>query len=303
VVGVYLLIIAAARTGHNAPIDDVPMAAFARGLTRFHFFWVTLLWPWVVALAFYFVRQAKPTSPSAMRLILTMAVIAIPTAAISGAFDHMLKHKRWALWRSQTQVPCLIKSLQRGRGIQCKSLWPRSSLTIGYVHALEIGASFTRIFQIPPMEIGDDNPPPLFRLSTATSSEWRAEHVHKADRIAGAIQLSSAAGDSAEPLIYFYSNPPADLSKCVIADVNVLSSGEAKLSYQRFKRKKYERAREWHPPKPSVIGTHRFNEVTFRITSPTGFGNEFRLEFPGKQGIKEIELHCRMWTSEFGSAG
>ncbi len=43
------MLVAAGRTNFRPPEMHDLLEIFAHGFTRFHFFWATLIWPWVAA--------------------------------------------------------------------------------------------------------------------------------------------------------------------------------------------------------------------------------------------------------------
>ncbi|MEO5669534.1 MAG: GtrA family protein, partial [Ramlibacter sp.] len=86
----YLALVAAGRA--NFRPDDVQAASdvFAFGFQRFHFFWATLVWPWLVAaLMIASERRVPGPTPVSVRRVGAVALGAAVAAMVSlGALDH-----------------------------------------------------------------------------------------------------------------------------------------------------------------------------------------------------------------------
>ncbi len=148
VIFIYLLLVAAGRT-HYRP-DDVKsvLDVFIFGFHRFHFFWVTILWPWLIALFFYHKKEfnVMRIKISKHRLALIMPFLFIPVMLRAGVLNHVQYHKSMSGWRVEG-FKCLLSELQKGSEISCKMLFGASlDFSTEVFYGKERGASFTRLF-------------------------------------------------------------------------------------------------------------------------------------------------------------
>jgi hypothetical protein len=294
VVFMYLCMVAAARAKHLAPERTDPIEAFVAGFARFHFFWVTVLWPWLAAACFSFAAEAgsKISRAQLRALALTVPPILIVAAAFGGVFDYFAYHKGFNMRRTNVQLACLQESLRQGHGIQCRRLW-EVNLAAGYAHALSIDSSFTRLFQFPEINLGAAGPAPLFRLSTAVPDRLNIEGAAKTERTAAGFVIEPQ-GASVQ-----FDLSASPLDTCVVAEVAVSATHRPKLFYQVPEGKKVMRARSTRSPS-SAESESPFRERIFQVPSHSGFKNQFRLEFDPSQEpiiVKDIELRCRLWLN------
>lgn len=292
VVFVYLCMVAAVRAKYYAPEHTDPIEAFVEGFRRFHFFWITVLWPWLAAASFSFAAEARPKISSAQLRALALALppILIIAAAFGGLFDYFAYHRQTNLLRATRQIPCLQESLRQGHGIKCDALAP-INIAAGYAKALSIGASFTRLFQFPQVKLGDADPAPLFRLSTAVP---HIEGAAKTERTAEGFVIEPQGAS-----VQFDLDSASPLDACVVAEVAVSATQQAKLFYQVPDGKKVMRARGTRRPTPTESESS-FRERIFQVPSFSGFKNRFQLEFDASTEpilVKDIELHCRLWLN------
>ena len=292
VVFVYLCMVAAARAKFNAPDRTDPIEAFVAGFARFHFFWITVLWPWLAAALFSFAAEARSqiSNVQLKALALIVPLILIVAAAFGGTFDYFAYHRETNMRRVSTQLPCLRESLRQGHGIQCPRLW-RINLAAGYAHALSISASFTRLFPFPDVNLGAADPAPLFRLSTTVP---HIEGAAKTERTAEGFVIEPQGASVQVDLV---STPPLDT--CLVVEVAVSATHLSKLFYQVPEHNKIKRARTGRSPTPAG-NKSSFREKIFQVPSTSGFKNRFQLEFDAGQEpivVKDIELRCRLWLN------
>jgi hypothetical protein len=294
VVFVYLCMVAAARARVHAPERTDSIFFFVAGFRRFHFFWITVLWPWLAAASFSFAAQARSQTFSVrFKALALTAPILIVAAAFGGVFDYFAYHRGNNLRRARMEIPCLQESLLQGHGIKCDVRNP-SNIATGYAHALSINASFTRLFQFPRVKLGDANPAPLFRLSTVVPDRLHVQGAVKAERTAAGFVIEPQVSS-----IQFNLESATPLDACVVAEVAVSATQPSKLSYQVLEQKKIMRARKPRSP-ASLKSESPFKEKIFQVSSVSGFKNQFQLEFDGSQVpilVKDIELRCRLWLN------
>lgn len=129
--------IAASRASHGATPGAPFYDWFVRSGGRFHYFWITLLIPWVVATG---VSCLKRASGNALTAILSVALVAY--AGFVGVFNYPSFYKSWTAWR-QTDVNCIQEKLLTGVPLVCGGGWP-SDLTDAVRNARAMDVSFTR---------------------------------------------------------------------------------------------------------------------------------------------------------------
>ena len=286
---IYLALVAAGRA--NFRPDDVQSATdvFAFGFQRFHFFWATLAWPWLVAaLLIASERRVPGATPASVRRVGAAALGAAVVAMVwLGALDHFQFQRRELANRHAT-VDCLMEELQRGKGIRCEE-WRMQDLTNAYIYARRIGASFVRHFPIFPIELGTDTPAPLFRLSRDAGRV----HATLAQR-----DESSALRGGKDARIDIDAGGVDDMANCAMLDVRGrIKAGKPDILTIYFK-----------PPgqRDYLLRTssaHRFGlegqatTFTARLDSASGFERVLRID-PTVVGqpfeIGELEVRCRI---------
>ncbi len=144
VVFVYLVLISAGRA-HMRPADDLEMLkVFGWGFHRFHFFWVTLLWPWLLAMVFVYTKS-KNQEVFLNRLIWVIPVIALLWSIYAGALNHGAFFKTTQNQRAEG-LQCLQLAMQSGDDVKCWQLLPiQHPLKQGILNGQKTGASFARL--------------------------------------------------------------------------------------------------------------------------------------------------------------
>lgn len=286
----YLLLVAAGRTHLHGPEVKSGLDLFNLGFSRFHFFWVALLWPWVAATAVVLMRGRQPTLPP--RAILTswfLCGAAIFLMVSGGALEHFERHRIEASFRDST-VTCLMAQLQRGEGIDCPE-FNMADLTPAYIYGSRIGASFVRHFPVLPIEPGVDDPAPWFRFSRDRA---RAEL-----RDMTATPTGYLAGADAQLMIKL--GRPDEMQNCVMLDVTVLVAPSQADVTQVFFRphgqagfsEASSRATPVQPGAGPVV-------VRFRLESGNGFEDTLRLDPVSRSqpfALPEVEVRCRLGYS------
>ncbi|STX50217.1 Uncharacterised protein [Legionella busanensis] len=140
----YLLIVAAGRANLHSPELHKSLGIFSLGYLRFHYFWVTLLWPWVVALLFTILKSLNLFNIQ-YRLSLIIPLIIIPFIIYAGGFNHSKFFKKILFFRMDL-MECLVQNVQAGKDLPCpKSYAPPLSSVI---YGKNIGASYWRLFTL-----------------------------------------------------------------------------------------------------------------------------------------------------------
>lgn len=165
---VYLMLVAAGRAALRPAGADAPMAVFAHAFERFHYFWVTLLWPWVLAAAILLARRRPGWQRMRIAGGTALGAVAVLLAA-AGAYGHVAFQRERGFDR-ELALHCLQEELRKPAPVRCKGLLPprpgdaAPDSRPAVLHASRIGASFVRQAQAAP----DDAPlaglPRLFDL-------------------------------------------------------------------------------------------------------------------------------------------
>jgi hypothetical protein len=290
----YLLLVAAGRT-HLRPLQANSVAEiFSFAFQRFHFFWATLLWPWVAAavlLALHRHGQQPGGAPGWWPRAVAGLLLAGGVAAMvgQGALEHADQFAVDGRFRHETVV-CLQAQLQAGQKIDCPE-FNLQDMRGAYLHARRMKASFVRYFNLLPVPLGADNPWPWFRLSRDH------DRVMVVD-IGPGSRLRSAAGD--DPMYQIVVSDDSTRS-CVVLDVTarlrVERASSAQLFYRPLGTADYEeRHSTTRDLAPGV------NLLQFRLESTAGFERLLRFDpVRGRQEftLEELEVRCRLRDPRF----
>ena len=149
VVAAYLAMVALGRAGLRDASIQSAADVFRFGYGRFHFFWVTLLFPWLlaVALAAGAARPAGAAVPARGGFAVLALLLAV--AGVRGVFDVPAYYRSASDFRAG-EIRCLAGQLGSGVPIVCPGFdavgirdWSRA-----YEYAQDIHASFVRYLPI-----------------------------------------------------------------------------------------------------------------------------------------------------------
>ncbi len=287
----YMLMIAAGRTNLRPPEVSAPLDVFVYGFYRFHYFWMTLFWPWAAAAAFVFFDSRKGVRKKILVVAtVVLAGIAVVFMVARGALGHDRAHHDEMAWRRPV-IACLLSQVQKGEGIFCNEFNQRDA-SPGYAYARMIGASFVRYFPVLPLAAGSDDPPPLFRLTRDTA---QAEMIGLTPE-SGPPGRYVAGNDSQ---IVFRSGQPDKMARCSLLDVSVLlraaSPDRAQLFYRLAGQPGFS---ERHAVIQNVgVPGEGYARLDFQIENLAGFEDELRFDpvmTPQALQIGEIEARCRI---------
>ncbi len=301
VVFVYLMLIAAGRTHFREPDIQSAMQVFAHGFTRFHFFWATLLWPWVLAAVIALLRKSSvhrvSTSsgslPGALTgsikyAVLPLTLIMIVLMIERGAFSHASEQRGQSNSRLET-VGCLINGLQSGKRINCHEL-NLPDLIPAYKYAAKTNASFVRYFPLLPTPLGVDDPLPLYRFSTDNSSS-------QFDNFKLLKSGNSAATAAVDSKIVVQTGQPEQMGSCNLLDVRLLIrptlADAAQVFFKAPGQLQFEQSSSQMLP---LLPRGEPQLITFRLESAVGFQDELRLDpvnKPQDLDLLEFEVRCR----------
>lgn len=289
----YLALLSAGRANLRPPNIAAPLEVFSFGfLNYYHFFWPTLLWPWVAAAGFSALKELSSSGERYTHAFaLVVPLIAIPYAIAFGAFSHQSFFGSHEKWRLATQVRCLQTALNKNEDITCPTLYP-GNLTTAFAHGEQIGSSFTRYFARNPA------PPPADEAASNLRLPIRLETLRLIN-IAGTRQKGDAVAYEAMPdPILIADLPPHSLRQCSHVEVAVLMRASQPDSAQMFYlpsgQTEYTAQASVSAPVPGQ--ETGFAWIVLSARSVRGFEAELRLDPVGQKQnfeVKELEVRCR----------
>ncbi|MEO8117746.1 MAG: hypothetical protein ABI606_00300, partial [Rhodoferax sp.] len=218
VVFVYLLLVAAGRTNLRPPEVQTASQIFAYGFYRFHFFWATLLWPWLAAALIVSWQPLSKTTlahkaPVATALTTSLVAVFVLLMIDGGVFRHASQYKSEVFFRLPT-IACLAGQLQRDEVIDCPE-FGKHDMRAAYAYGRTTGASFVRHFPILPISLGSDEPAPWFRWTRDKASVTM--HNVRPAKTSGLSLLAEA-----DSQIWFETGRGVEMARCMLLDVNIL---------------------------------------------------------------------------------
>lgn len=289
---VYLLMVSAGRTHLHPPEIKTAAQIFLYGFYRFHYFWATLLWPWLAAALIVIWQALRKTTPARVEWVATaFAMALIPLMGASGVFAHAKQYKAGTLYRLPT-LTCLAEQLQRGDKIFCFEFFMPDFRT-AYAYGRLTGASFVRHFPILPIALGTEDPAPWFRLTRDKASVTMRNVVPSKND-----ERALLARDDAQML--FQTRKRIEMSRCLLLDVNVKIQVTQPTTAQMFYRSRdnvHFREQESHQL-PVPVNANEPQYLSFQLSSPSGFEDAFRFDPVSNAqafDVLELEVRCR-WS-------
>lgn len=139
-VAAYLALVAAGRANLRDPGMVDGLAIFSFGYLRFHFFWVTLLWPWVAGLSLAWAVGRWPRTHRWLPYAAAAGVMSLAFAG--GGFDHMNSQKLLSA-RRLDGIGCIRQQADELRPILCDSV-EKSDLRRALEYAEQLDSTFVR---------------------------------------------------------------------------------------------------------------------------------------------------------------
>lgn len=297
VIAVYLAMVSAGRANHRPLEIESLFDVYSYGFYRFHYFWVTLLWPWFVAGIIILIRNKKFTSNIIFQSIMVIfGIFSVFLFFQGNAFAHFKYHKEVANVR-QTTATCLLESVQQGPEIHCQGLAPpRNNQDVpdsfpGYAYAYRTNASFVRNFPVLPMTEHHEDGKILFDFSNDTSKS-------------NFVNLKKISSENFESInndaqVLIDHNSDNFFEKCVVLDI-----------FMKMKLEKDARAQIFFIPIDEFEFTEKnsnlikikskdqiLQTVIFRIESKKGFSGKFRFDPVDniqKFTLDKIQGRCRI---------
>ena len=289
VVLAYLALVSMGRAGFRDPSIRDAIQVFQYSYERFHFFWVTLLFPWLAAVLALGLRRAV-----AMPALIGALIVLGALGSVRGVLD-VTSHYRNAAQARAHDLACLNRQLGSAEPIDCLDLaWMEiPDLTRAYVYARDIDASFVRYL---PMVSHDGFGQTLI-------------HWTRPDDFAGASRRHAAlltdGWFQSDGDVQWYVPLPSSigtlgLDRCRTLGVRIQLLTRGPAMTQIFFRPSGAAA---YDEAASVRQTHPSNSqgqvsIEFSIDSRRGFEPQLRIDpIEGAGLFKWVDLHvtCRLW--------
>ena len=296
---IYMSLIAAGRTNFRLPGMVAPLEIFAHGFTRFHFFWATILWPWLVAVIIVLMREKKWIWRFKIQWIgVVLIAVFIFLMCKGGAFSHMNSHKEIAASRNSATL-CLHEALQRGGEIRCPGLLPPQFSDMApdampaYVYAWKSGASFVRNFPVL-SDVEGLSGSPLMRRFGVDLGELKLN-----DLVVVSPGFFRVVGSN--PEIHFDLSEKQAFGKCLILDFSIdmifrADSGDGiNISYIPMNKNSFS---EKNVASQKIFINKNGRQIfNLRLESSVGFRGEFKINPDLRQKdfeIREVRANCRI---------
>ncbi|CDZ77126.1 hypothetical protein BN59_01408 [Legionella massiliensis] len=294
IIAVYLFLVAAGRV-YLYPAGKIitNRDMFAYGFPRFHYFWITLLWPWVITVFFYrFKEKVKP--------FLITNCVAVFLIIYAGALNHPQYYEDNAVQRSNG-LKCLIGHGSVDSELLCPDLH-FVDLRKGLINAVILNAAFTRSlpFQLSPIPLEQTSPLALFRLEP---SNFSSMVVSNATGLISADKTYQFKAANDDPHLVINMGDFAQTRKCRILDVaasiKVAQTSTAQLFYITQDQSQFK---EQFSLATEVKASNQFETIHFTITNHKGFSNLLRLDPTNNMQdfeLKDLVVRCRLNDKAF----
>jgi hypothetical protein len=272
-VAVYLFMVAAGRANLRPQQVDQSLEIFRFGFARFHFFWATALWPWVVAGMLLLGRNYG--TPPRRALLVGMLALGLSAYALGqGAGRHMQAFRQIEAQRFATDATCLRDALMTKRTIVCRKMAPYGDLTPAYRYAVRNGASFVRYF---PPQLLAGNPKAGGEPINLLRQLPNAGQIFNAKLQASTTNsLHLSAGR--DPQLVFSSGAGQLLGGCILlrvdATIDAASHDTAQFFYQVPGDRSFSEAKS----RKHTLRGHGPATVTFVVENRGGFVDKLRLD-------------------------
>lgn len=291
---VYLMMVAAGRTKFRPGDMNQLMDIFSYAFTRFHFFWVTLLWPWLVAAVIVLVRPIGAAGHTFGKSAAIVVVVALAFLMHQGgAFAHMKVHRGMAQAR-QEAGRCLMESLQKEGAIHCSGLIPpRFEIPApdsfgAYAYAWNSGASFVRYFPILSSSKRTEAIPAFYQMTRLLGQVQMEQLNYLGDNIVEATGPDSK--------LFIDTQQSKIMRRCNLMDVEVDMKAQHEDTAQVFVLHRGDSVYTESHSRRATIAPNHAQTLRFRLESPRGFQNPIRLDLvtrPQTIEVSDIRAYCR----------
>ena len=290
VVLVYLALVSLGRAGLRDPAIDSAGELFRFAYLRFHFFWATLLWPWVAVVGAMWLTSARGRPVSRAMAWGWLAVI-VGVGLARGVFDVGTYYRSASEFRAG-EIRCLSRQLGSARPIGCPGfeVLDMPDWTRAYNHARDIGASFVRYLPIVEREgFGAD----LLR--------WDRPADQARVRWQGVQALPDGWMQPAGDPQMLVALPEADMARCRVLGVRLTlqarEADAAQFFFRRLGRAEFSEADSVR--KSYWPGLAEGVELEFVADSRTGFDPLLRIDpadGAAQFRLTELRVACRLWA-------
>lgn len=283
---VYLMLVAAGRANLRPALVDTGLAIFQHGTQRFHFFWLTLIWPWLCAALVVWMWEWRQGAGAYSRRLFVGAALAIFACAFAGGVYHHGSAFRATNDLRARQIACIAREQATQTPRTCVPFFP----TVAVRNAVRMKASFARILQN--IEPDPASGRTVFWLTAARDQQVVAINAQMTLTPDRRIVISPAR----DAIVVLKIDPASGMDKCnwlhLKASIVAKNNDVAKLFYRRRGDKNYSTDRIIRAPYNNVALPAT---VSFEVKSDNGFESEVRLA-PGvgeqRMEIHQLEIRC-----------
>lgn len=296
VVSVYLLMVAAGRTLWRPAEIRLPLEIFTFGMQRFHYFWVTLWWPWCAGVACFLILRFRPLSLKWLqRLSLPLASLVVLYAVHAGA----LEHDRYFRDVGGSQLAlrdCLIERLQEGGPLKCPQVDFLPDLSRSFAYARAIQASFVRSVPVLPSPDESVLTPSWYRFTrdkAQVQATWQNTTSQQSDR-----QGEIITGQN--PQLWLNLPEVLPMKTCKILEIAVQMQSRQDDVVRVYSP--IGAQDEFQPTGSLTRPVHAledgsFETLNFILENPNGFGHKVRFDLASSSPsirLKDINLRCKL---------
>lgn len=295
-VSVYLLMVAVGRAHWRPAEIQPPLEIFKFGMQRFHYFWVTLWWPWCAGAVFFLVLRSRPMAMKWLRrLSLPVATLLAFYAIHAGA----LQHDQYFRNVGETQLvlrDCLIKRLQEGRPLQCPQVDFLPDLSRSYAYARGIQASFVRSIPILPSPDEAVLAPSWYQFTrdrAQVPATWRNATPRRS-----AQDVETVHGQNAQ--LWLQMPDALPMAACRILEIAVQMQSRQEDVVRVYSpigpQDEFQAARSLALP-AHALEDGKFETLNFILESSVGFGHRVRIDLTTSSSsirLKDIDLRCKL---------
>ena len=290
-IALYLFLVAAGRTHFRPDSIHEPMQVFTFGFLRFHYFWATLIWPWLALALLTFIHKKWLNEKQLVGLSFCWLVAIIVAVSLTSVMRHDSFHKNIANIRTEG-IKCIISQMQNNDKVLCPRIHP-ADLAKPLANARQVDSSFLRNLPYYPIALGTNQPAPLFRLTEKTHDIQLVNAQLVAKGKDNSIEVSAGT----DPMLIISINNPGMMSRCISLEVNALiTSSKTDLAQLFFTPAKEGGFSQKNSTTVPVLGNSKPQLISFTINSPSGLIDKVRFDpvtTPQSLTIHEVEVRCR----------
>ena len=287
----YLVTVTLGRAGYRDPAIEGAAAVFRFAYERFHFFWVTLLFPWLAAACLYPRCRGCATFHTQQKCAVVGLILVCGLAGARGVFDIWSGYRSAAEFRA-TEIKCLMRQIGTDRPFTCPgyAFMGLTDLTRAYNYAREIDASFVRYFPVVERDRLGSEWVNWNRLSERLSIQWEGVKKGRGDEFVGGVDPQA--------LVMLAGSDPAPAT-CLVMGVRLElvthDAGHAQVFYRPSGVITYQEAHSVR--KPYAPDPNGSVSLEFVLESPVGFEPQLRIDPVDRGGrweIRDLRVACRV---------